>query len=93
MIKVYEMHVIFTGIVQGVFFRALIKKNADKLKIKGFVKNNIDLSVELIAVGEKKDLEQLLDEIKKNSGQAHLKDVKVRFQETKKLFYSFEIRY
>ncbi|MEM3219029.1 MAG: acylphosphatase, partial [Thermoplasmata archaeon] len=32
-------HVIFEGKVQGVYFRAFVKKNADAMGINGWVKN------------------------------------------------------
>ena len=37
-----RIHVIIKGKVIGVFFRKFIKENADKLKIKGWVKNEKD---------------------------------------------------
>ena len=44
-----RLHVIVFGIVQGVFFRANTKEQADHLDITGWVKNRTDGGVEIIA--------------------------------------------
>jgi Acylphosphatases len=44
-------HIIIGGRVQGVFFRAFTRKNALKLKIKGWVRNIPDGGVEVICEG------------------------------------------
>lgn len=50
-----------SGRVQGVYFRASTKKQAESLDIKGSVKNEPDGSVFIEAVGEKKGLDQFID--------------------------------
>jgi len=47
--------VIIHGNVQGVFFRKFVEENAVKLKLKGYVKNLEDGSVEAVFDGEKID--------------------------------------
>jgi acylphosphatase len=89
----FQMHVFFKGHVQGVFFRALIKKCADDLNIKGFVRNKDDLSVEMQAIGTKENLEKLLEKIKNNPGKAILKDINIHFEKVNESFSSFEIKY
>ncbi len=48
------------GSVQGVFFRASAKEQADKLGLTGFAKNLPDGSVYIEAEGKKKNLDQFL---------------------------------
>lgn len=50
---------IVTGRVQGVFFRAHTKKQAQKLNLVGYAKNLADGSVEVIACGDEKNIEIL----------------------------------
>lgn len=50
-----------TGKVQGVFFRAAAKEQAEGLNITGFVRNEPDGSVYLEAEGEEIMLEQLTE--------------------------------
>ncbi|MBI5863143.1 MAG: acylphosphatase [Planctomycetes bacterium] len=57
---VERMHVIFTGCVQGVYFRATTAEIARILRVTGFVRNLPDGTVELEAQGPTEDLESLL---------------------------------
>jgi len=45
-------HVVFDGLVQGVFFRANTKKCADRLGLTGWVRNRSDGRVEAVFEGE-----------------------------------------
>ena len=54
-----RIHIIIKGKVIGVFFRKFIKENADKLKIKGWVRNEKDY-VEAIFEGEEVNLGKIL---------------------------------
>lgn len=61
-----ELNIEIYGRVQGVGFRTSLAAIAKKIGIKGFVRNKEDGGVELIAQGEKKELEKLLDWINGN---------------------------
>lgn len=54
----------FYGKVQGVGFRYFSSKFAKKLKITGWVKNNEDGTVTLVAQGEEKNIEALINYLK-----------------------------
>jgi acylphosphatase len=54
------MQIKITGSVQGVFFRQSTKEKADRFGIKGTVRNCEDDSVEIIATGEKDQLDKLI---------------------------------
>ena len=54
-------HVFISGKVQGVFFRAFITRNATKLNLKGWVRNNRDKRVEAIFEGEEKNIKEMLE--------------------------------
>ncbi|MEM7008710.1 MAG: acylphosphatase [Thermodesulfobacteriota bacterium] len=55
-----RVHIKIHGKVQGVFFRASTKDKARELNIYGFVKNNSDGTVEVIAEGDTENLQKLL---------------------------------
>ncbi len=55
--------VIFTGRVQGVFFRATSVQLARGLEVTGFVRNLPDGTVELEAQGAADEIEKLLEAI------------------------------
>jgi len=50
-INLKRVHVIISGRVQGVFFRARTKTMADSLNLKGWVRNMPDGSVEAVFEG------------------------------------------
>jgi acylphosphatase len=52
-------HIRMYGHVQGVCFRAEVKRHADALDLSGWVKNNSDGSVEFFAQGDKDALSTL----------------------------------
>ena len=47
-----------TGKVQGVYFRASTQEQAIDLSLSGYVKNMSDGSVEVLACGDKNNVEQ-----------------------------------
>jgi acylphosphatase len=53
-------HLFISGMVQGVFFRTSTKSEATRLGVQGWVRNLSDGRVELIAEGEKLDVEKLI---------------------------------
>jgi len=57
-LKHYKIKV--TGVVQGVYFRALTREKANALGLKGFVRNETDGSVYLEAEGDDVQLETLI---------------------------------
>ncbi len=54
-----QLEIRVVGKVQNVWFRASTAAVATDLGLRGFAKNLADGSVEVVAVGEKKDLEKL----------------------------------
>jgi acylphosphatase len=53
------------GTVQEVFFRAFVKEQADKLGIKGYVRNKDDNSVEAWFEGNAKEVNKMIEICKK----------------------------
>lgn len=54
------IHAIVSGKVQGVFYRESTRQMAQSLSITGWVKNNSNGTVELIACGSKEHIEKLI---------------------------------
>lgn len=59
-----QLHIFFSGQVQGVGFRATAYYFARELNLVGFVKNLPDGRVELMAQGEEENLKKLIEELK-----------------------------
>lgn len=78
------------GMVTGIFFRRFIKTNADKLGIKGYVRNMID-SVEARFEGNDINVDKMIELCKKGPEGAKVSEVKIEEEKYRKEFEEFEI--
>ena len=72
------------GTVQGIFFRAFIKENAERHNVKGFVRNLEDGRVEAFLEGDVDDVNKMIELCKKGPRHAQIKKVEEkpeRFQD------------
>ncbi|GAB6946446.1 acylphosphatase [Vulcanisaeta sp. JCM 16161] len=89
-----RVHILVKGLVQGVGFRAFVRRNAKRLGIKGFVRNLPDgFTVEIVAEGPDDAIEQLISIAKRGPPGAVVEDVDVEYEEPKNEFSDFEILY
>jgi acylphosphatase len=80
------------GHVQGVFFRASVESWAGELSVNGYVRNRPDDVVEVVAEGEKPQLEKLIGRLKVGPPAARVDEVKLTWTEYKGEFTNFRIR-
>src|SRR5437667_12246889 len=66
---------IVRGRVQGVGFRWFVEREAHILGISGWVRNNSDGSVEVLAQGTREQLMGLLPRLREGPGAARVEDV------------------
>ncbi len=59
-ITMERLHAVIRGSVQGVGFRYFIQRKARQLSLRGWVRNNDDGTVELVAEGARPELERLM---------------------------------
>ena len=74
---------IVSGRVQGVFFRASAREQAQRLDISGYAKNLDDGTVEVIACGDAANIEALERWLQKGPAAAHVDRVS-RFVQNEK---------
>lgn len=86
-------HLNITGKVQGVGFRANTRSEARKLGLTGWVRNLSDGSVEVVAEGEKKDIDSLISWAKEGPRLANVKNVEIDREEYRGEFDVFSVRY
>lgn len=84
-------HVYISGRVQGVFFRDFTHSEAICLGLTGWVKNLPDGRVEILAEGEKEDLEKLLTGLKRGPPGARVSNVEVIWEDYLGEFQEFRI--
>lgn len=69
------IHCRISGLVQGVFYRAMTQKEAEKLGLTGWVRNLSDGGVEVLACGEKAKVLELHEWLKQGPPRAKVSDV------------------
>ena len=86
-----RIHILVSGKVQGVFFRAFAKDEADKLALKGFARNLDDGLVEVVAEGTEEKLKELLEILKTKHPVAKVTDVQIEWGEATNEYRDFRI--
>ncbi len=82
------------GLVQGVSFRFYAKEKAEELGIKGWVKNQEDGSVLIVAQGKEKSLKDFLSWCYEGSPLAKVEKVEAEeLKDFKEEFKDFQIRF
>ena len=84
-------HVIISGEVQGVWFRASTKQQAEMHNLTGWVKNTNTGDVEAVFEGEKQQVDAVIQWCHKGTPLSHVKQVQVTFLEPEGKFSSFKI--
>lgn len=84
-------HVIISGRVQGVFYRAHTRETARSLNLKGWVKNRYDSTVEAIFEGDEKDIEKMVEWCRQGPPSAKVDDVNVEWKKFTGEFNSFDV--
>ena len=87
------MRIIVKGKVQGVFFRATTTEKATQLGLKGWVKNLPDGNVEVMAEGEKENLNKLAEWCKIGTDRSVVDSVEIEELPYENRFTDFQIKY
>lgn len=85
------MQVYYSGSVQGVGFRYSVKSVATGFEVAGTVRNLPDGRVELIAEGEKGELESFRQAIRDAGLEHFIRDEKIQWADAGNEFRGFEI--
>jgi acylphosphatase len=85
------MHVFYSGRVQGVGFRYTAKTTVMGFEVTGVVRNLPDGRVELIAEGDRPELEAFREAIRDSGLGGFIRDEQVQWQTATGEFKGFEI--
>ena len=80
-INMERLHAIVHGDVQGVGFRYFVQRKGQQLGLQGWVRNNDDGTVELVAEGGRGELEQLKRALEEGPRLARVDRVETRWSE------------
>ena len=88
-----RLNAIVVGRVQGVGFRMFVQDQAERLGLVGYVRNDRydRRHLEVVAVGEQSDLEELLRGLQSGPGGARVEDVQVSWEQAQAVFNSFKV--
>ena len=86
-------HILISGRVQGVWFRATTKEKAEEYNVRGWVRNTSDGKVEALFVGEEKDVERLIQWCYHGPPLAEVEKVEVKPYTAREDFKDFTIKY
>jgi acylphosphatase len=85
-------HLSITGRVQGVFYRAWAREQADELGVQGWICNRPDGHVEAHVEGEQAAVEQMIDRLRRGPPSADVDDIRIWDADTFD-FDDFEVRH
>lgn len=88
-----ELHVYVNGWVQGVGYRYFVVNNALALGLRGYVRNLSDGSVEVLAQGNRSNLERLLALIQRGPAAAEVNEIDTHWGQPTEHFSSFHVRW
>jgi acylphosphatase len=87
-----SVHLNISGRVQGVYYRASMLQEAQRLGLTGWVMNRPDGSVEAVAEGWKAKIEELIAWCHQGPQGARIAGVEVQWQKPENSFFGFAIR-
>ncbi|MPZ13471.1 MAG: acylphosphatase [Chloroflexi bacterium] len=87
-----EAHIIVRGYVQGVFYRASLKQQADMRNVHGWVRNRLDGSVEAVLQGSEDALRAVLNWSQVGPRGARVDSVDVQWSDVREHVGAFDLR-
>ncbi|MFH1365197.1 MAG: acylphosphatase [archaeon] len=87
-----SVRIYLEGTVQGVFFRNFVKEEAEKIDLKGFVRNLEDGRIEIFLEGDYVSVDKMIEICRKGPKHAQIRNLEIRpekFQD----FKQFKILY
>ncbi len=80
------------GKVQNVSFRKMVLEQANRLHVKGWIKNTTSINVvEVCLQGRKEKIESLIDFIRSSPGRSEVEELKVKKIKSEEIFESFRM--
>ncbi|MBT4624845.1 MAG: acylphosphatase [Verrucomicrobia bacterium] len=86
-----RVHVHYSGRVQGVGFRYTVRALVPGYDVLGTIRNLPDGRVELVAEGERAELEEFLQAVRDSGLRRNIRDEDIAWEEAQDKFRGFEI--
>lgn len=88
-----EAHVVVSGRVQGVFFRASTRDVASRCGVCGFVRNLPGRQVEAVLQGDRAAVEKVIGFLREGPPGAVVTDIEVDWRDPVESYEGFHVRY
>ncbi len=89
---IFRLHIIVTGRVQGVGFRAYVQQAGSLLRLTGWVRNLGYDRVEAVAEGHRPTLEKFAEAVKTGPRASHVDEARVEWEMASGEFQGFVVR-
>jgi len=86
-----QAHLVVRGRVQGVYFRGGLKQQADLRRVRGWVRNRFDGSVEAVLQGPEEAVAAVVAWARRGPRGAHVESVDVEWSDIDQPMASFEV--
>ncbi len=87
-----RFHALIDGRVQGIGFRFFAQDAGNALGITGWVRNRFDGQVEVVAEGERTQLEGFLEQLRRGPRGAYITQLDVEWETASGEFAQFDVR-
>lgn len=87
------LHARVVGRVQGVGFRHFVWRQAARRGLRGWVRNEPDGAVRLVAEGRRDELEAFLEAVRRGPVAARVRTVEARWAPASGQYTDFEVRF
>jgi acylphosphatase len=88
-----KKHLIISGRVQGVWFRASTKQKANQLGLTGWVQNTDNGKVEAVIEGEEISIKEMIKWCQHGPSMARVEKVEIKDEKTTDSYTDFSIKY
>lgn len=88
-----ELYAVVVGYVQGVGFRYFVVEKAQRLGLRGYVRNEMNGNVEVVAQGTRSALEHLLMALRQGPPAAQVHEVHTTWRQATRHLSGFHIRF
>lgn len=90
--EIIRLHSVIEGRVQGVGYRYFVEENALRLNLVGWVRNRWNGCVETVAEGDREDLENFINLLRRGPRSAQVSNVSVQWSTATGEFTRFMIK-
>jgi acylphosphatase len=87
-----RVHVIMSGLVEGMFIKSAVKTKAALLGVKGWIRNTSGGELETILEGDKERLQQMVDFLRQGPNGAVIYNFDAKWGEATGEFREFEVK-